>query len=778
MSNQQLQNFKNRTNLQTGLSNEQVKKFPKNQIQKLPEKSIIQMLKEQIFTFFTILNLALAIVLIVIGEAKNALFIGVALINVIIGFSQELKARKLLAQLKILNEPQVTVIRNSKKQQILSDQLVENDIIELISGSQITIDGVIVQGAIEVDESTLTGESKLILKSKKSFIYSGAQVMTGRCLVQVVNVAEKTYINQLTKQVKQVVKNDSELVKSINQIIKFLTIIIIPFIIIMLWTNFNIINGTFNLKQIIVTLVASIIGIIPEGLVLLTSVAFASGIIKLSKQKALVQELTAIESLARVNTLCLDKTGTLTTGKMKVMQILKTSPDFEIEKFNNFCQLSQDQNFTIKCLKQYFKDHSNILETPIGEVIRIINFSSEKKYSGLITKSGTYLLGAPENLLTNANPNIIEFINKQQDLGLRVLVFIKKSDESKTNNNVQAVIVLADELRKNVFKTLNYLNEQKINFKIISGDNVRTLQSIAKQLNLPNSNRVIDGKLLSINDSDYDQKVASTQIFGRISTKQKAQIVASLQKQGYFVGMIGDGVNDLLALKKANCSISLGNSTQAAKSIAKIILLDENFENIGRIIKEGRRVVNNIEKVASIFLVKTVYTLLVTLIVVIIQRQNYPFYPIHMTFLASMLIGIPSLIITLTPNNEPVQKGFYMRIIKISILSGIAITITILIIRQLTMSEPYELVATKTLAAIGIVHCTIIAHIAKPLTKFKKLIILLAIIIFVTSFKLPIIIKMFDLAPLSNLELLSSIVIGAISACCLMISLNIKSGRL
>jgi cation-transporting ATPase E len=749
------------TNPTVGLKSNEFMNNKKNKYQEPVQKNIGQMLFENTFTFFNILNFVLFGILIAFREYKNATFIFIAVFNIIIGVYQEIKARKTINKLKILSKSSVKVLRDSSIHEINQNDIVQNDIIILDNGDQIVVDGIVVGDQIEVDESQLTGESISILKKNGDVVFSGSIIVSGNSKMQAVNVAEDTYTAKLTNEVKKITKIKSELVSSVNLIVKVMSYVLIPVSILLVLSAQSLVNsGASTINAIISSTIGSIIGMIPEGLVLLTSVAFATGAVKMGMNNSLVQELPAIESIARMDMLCLDKTGTLTTGNLKLLNVVPISEKYNLETIKIMVSASKDNNATMASLKRHFN-----VTAPVEKIN--VPFDSKNKWSAVIDKDLGIILGAPEYILSDIDQKTETLIKSNQNQGNRVLAVATTvhtndliNQEIKHAQNF-AILVFEDELRKNAKETLEYFASQSVEIKVISGDNPETVSAIAQKLNLKNGEKWLDAREMSNDPEIVKQQLANHTVFGRVSPHQKEMLVTILQELGHFVGMTGDGVNDVLALKKSDCSIAMGQGSDASKAVSKIILLDSDFSNLPIAVQEGRRVVNNVEKVASLFLVKSTYSLIMAVILQILLRKKTPFEPIQLTLLSSVLVGIPAFVLALFPNKLPIKDGFMERIISFSLPSGIVIALTIMLTMWLGDKYiPAEQLTTALVLIAGIVHAYVLVKVSSPYSLLKSFIVGMFIIAFFAVFFIPGIAKIFDLKSLNIEVFIGSVLIG------------------
>ena len=662
-----------------GLNDEQVKQRIDinlvNYDTTVPTKSVKRILYENFFTLFNLLNLALAIAIFAVGSYKNMLFLFIVIINTAISTIQEIHSKRVVDKLSLMATSKVNVIRNSKKQNISIYELVLDDIVEFHTGNQIPTDSIIQDGEVLVNESFITGEPDSITKKQGDTILSGSYIISGKCLAKVEHIGTDNYTAKISSGAKYIKKVKSEIMTSLNKIIKVLTFVIIPIGACMFYSQLNI-DG-ITVQDAVVQSAASIIGMIPEGLVLLTSTVLAISVIRLSKSKVLVQDLYCIETLARVDTLCLDKTGTLTEGSMEVKDFVCVNTD-KNEMNNilaNISKFSEDENATIMAIKNYFSNISNEFE-----VVNKIAFSSDKKWSGISFKDkGSYIIGAPEFVLKDDFDKYRDEIEKYA-MDYRVLVLAhSKNDFNKKDLpdgvNLLGYILLLDKIRPDASKTLSYFEAQGVDIKIISGDNPVTVSKIAKNVGVKNYDRYIDMSTISEN-TDLNDIAINYTIFGRVSPTQKQSLIKSLKSNNRTVAMTGDGVNDVLALKEADCSVAMASGSDATKNISQLVLLKSDFAAMPKIVAEGRRTINNIQRSASLFLVKTIYSTIFALMFLIMHEQ-YPFDPIQLSLISVTTIGIPSFMLALEPNKERIRGKFLQNVIAKAFPTAITNVITI-----------------------------------------------------------------------------------------------------
>lgn len=703
-----------------GLSSEDVRKRQEKNLvnydTSVPTKSIKKILFDNFFTIFNFLNLFLGIIVFMAGSFKNMIFLSVVIINTAISTIQEIHSKKVVDRLSVLASSKARVIRDGKRQEISINEIVIDDVLEFKTGSQIATDSIILNGTVQVNESFLTGEPDSIEKKEGDVLLSGSYIVSGNCTAKVIHIGEENYTAKISKDAKYVKKVNSEIMTSLNNIIKFLTFAIIPIGIALFIVQLNVEN--LSLQSAVTKTVAAIIGMIPEGLVLLTSTVLAVSVVRLSKSKVLVQELYCIETLARVDTLCLDKTGTLTEGIMEVKDYIPINDSDTNMKniLSNIAKFSEDENSTINAIKDYFKDITNEF-VPVKKYA----FSSKTKWSAITFENqGSYIIGAPEFILKNNFKKYENTINKYTK-DYRVLVLSHTQSKIEKENlpldtDIIGLLLITDKIRKEAKDTLEYFYKQDVNIKIISGDNPITVSKIAKQVGVKNYDKYIDMSKITDKDNMLDIATNYT-VFGRVTPTQKKELVLALKSKGKTVAMTGDGVNDVLALKAADCSIAMQNGSDATKNVAQLVLLDSNFASMPKVVAEGRRTINNIQRSASLFLVKTIYSTILALMF-LFMGEAYPFVPIQLTLISTVTIGIPSFILALEPNNARIRGHFLRNVISKSLPTGITVALNILIISILNKCNIISNEHYSSLCVIATSICGLI--LLFTLTKSRK----------------------------------------------------------
>lgn len=641
-------------------------------------KSIKEILRDNIFTYFNIVNSILCALMILAGilglrvfEAlKNSTFMGVLIINTIISTVQEIVSKRIVDKLSVLASTKVKVIRNKEEKLVDINDIVLDDIMKLEIGDQIVCDSIILNGSVEVNEAFISGESDSLSKKENDTLLSGSFIVSGICYAKVINVGENNYISKISAEAKYSKKVNSVIMETFVKILKVLSVVIVPVGIILMYNQYLI---TGNFTDAVFHSVGALIGMIPDGLLLLTSSVMAVSIIRLGKVNTLINELYSIETLARVDTICLDKTGTITEGKMKVNKIIPFNgfSDNDIDSvLMNYAYSFSTSNSSLEAIKEKYQVKGDYIVSKKEE------FSSERKFSGVtFFEKGTYYLGAPEYLLDDIK-SYEEELSKVSDY--RVLALVKTNEEvsiKPCNAKLMALILIEDIIRKEAPSTLEYFKKQKVDVKIISGDSYKTVVAVAKRAGLENI-KGIDATLINENNieeyTDYD-------VFGRVKPHQKKMIIKALQNKGHTVAMVGDGVNDCLALKQSDCAVTFGNASDAAKSVSQIILLDSNFSNMPKVVNEGRRTINNVERSASLLLIKTIFTSILV-IICLFMKSEYFYLPIHLSLITTCTISIPSFILALEPNNEKVKGNFMLNVIKKSIPPALTVVFNVVLI--------------------------------------------------------------------------------------------------
>ena len=729
----------------TGLTDEQVNERIEqgkvNADENPNTRTYKQIVRENTLTFFNFLNLVLLILVLMVGSYKNAFFVGIIIINTLIGIAQEIRAKKTIDKLAILTAKKSIVIREGKKWTVPTEDLVLDDLVCLKTGDQVPADAKVLEGSVEVNESLLTGESDNLPKNVGDELFSGSFVTSGEACCQIIHVGKDNYAAQITSEAKEFKRHNSELKNSLNAILKVISIIIVPLGALLFYKQYYVVGNTF--KDSIVSMVAGVLGMIPEGLVLLTSVALTLGALVLANKKTLVQELYCIETLARVDTLCRDKTGTITEGTMCVERVEPWSeasenkdtdeiptededePDLhEIENtMANLMYVLKDQNATIDALRKRFPAKSSMT------LEHIIPFSSDRKYSGAVFEdNGTYLMGAAQFLFPEGREDILDVCQNYAEEGLRVLVLahstqMAEGTELPENLEPAALLLLTDVIREEAPDTLQFFDSQEVDLKVISGDDPVTVSAIAKRAGLKNAENYVDATTLET-EEQLEEAVAKYSVFGRVTPQQKKEMVQALQKQGHTVAMTGDGVNDVLALKEADCSIAMAQGSDAAKNIANVVLLDSNFASMPHIVNQGRRVVNNIRTAASMFLIKTMFSVMLSLLTIFFGNA-YPFEPIQMSLISACAVGIPTFLLAQENNYDKIDHTFLRHVFLNAFPAALTITSCVFAVMLVCQNVYHsnDMLSTACVLVTGWNYMAALKTVYAPLNTYRKVII-------------------------------------------------------
>lgn len=695
-----------------------------NAIQDSSNRSVKDIVMGNTLTFFNFINIVLLALVLSVRSYKNMLFIFIIIANTLIGIFQEIKAKITLDKLKILTVSHVDVIRDGVKKSVTVSELVKDDVILLKSGGQIPADGVILDGEVDVNESLLTGESDSIHKTCGSKVLSGSFVTSGKAMCLLTEVGHDCYMEKLSSEAKQFKRYKTELQRNLDTILKFISIIIVPLGIILFAKQYWISGSTY--EQAALDTVAAVLGMIPEGLVLLTSVALALGAVRLARRSTLVRELFCIETLARVDTLCLDKTGTITEGHLCVQGEESVKEDVDLEQLmGRMVAALGDENETFQALRQHYKRNQST-NTKL-----VLPFSSERKFSGVVFEGeGTYLMGAYQFIFPQADPAVLEKIAEYASQGLRVLTVAHSPNEMTDYTlaegfEIVGFVFMTDVVRKNAPDILGYFEEQGVDLKVISGDDPVTVAAIAARAGLKDADKYIDATTINT-DEEMEDAILKYSVFGRVTPKQKQQMVRLLKQNGRTVAMTGDGVNDVLALKDADVSIAMASGSEAAKNTANLVLLNSDFASLPHIVNEGRRVINNIKAAASMFLIKTGFSVLTALLTIIVG-QNYPFQPIQLSVINGCAVAIPTMLLQLEPSFQKVNKHFFREVLRMSMPAAITITAMITIINNIghSIGTPREMLSTVCVLATGWVYLITLRQVYSPMTGYRKFVIYL-----------------------------------------------------
>ena len=707
-----------------GLTNREVEeKIALGKVNKInfeTSESISTIIKKNIFTYFNVIFMILAILVTFAGAFRNLTFLIVVTINVLIGIFQQIRSKMVLDKLSLLDKCKYNIIRDNKEIIVYSDELVEGDYVKLSSGNQVPADGVLVDGKLFVNESLLTGEQDEREKMVNSNLLSGSFVVSGSAIVKLTNVGDESYSSKIMKESKKIKENKTEMIKAIDRIVLIAGIVIIPIGLLLFGESYFV--NKFSYSESVVRMVSALIGMIPEGLYLLTTVALALSAMRLAEKKVLLHDMKSIESLARTDVLCIDKTGTITTNMMDVMDIfdenevsyLDKKKDKKLLELANYVNSINDNNATINALREYLK---NISKQKLN-MLKYENFNSKNKYSYIKTSENvTYKLGAPDVLL---NKDYNHLISKRIINGERIIVFVKEE-----NNECVPIlfISLKNEIRKNAREIIKFFNDREVEIRVISGDNPVTVSSIAKEVGIKNYDLFVDCSLLKTRD-ELKNAVDKYKIFGRVSPEQKREIIKLIKENGLKVAMTGDGVNDILAMKEADCSIAMGNGSDAAREAAQVVLLDSDFGNMRNIVYEGRKNINNITRSASLFTYKNIFSLFLSIYAIIFSIA-YPLEPNQVSLGSAFTIGIPAFFLTFEENqkkqqNDEFWKNIFLKSFPSAIISFLAI------VCMVKCSVIFDINSNDLTTACSYLFFTggfiILYKCAKPLNKYRTIV--------------------------------------------------------
>ena len=711
----------------TGLTTEEVNlRISQNKQNNYDEdvsKSTKDIFKDNIFTLFNLLNLIIGICLALVGAFSNLFFMVIILINITIGIIQEIRARNLVAKLSIINEDKSIVVRNSSEISIASEEIVLDDIVKLVAGDQVPSDMIVLSGQVEANEALLTGESDLIVKTKDSTLLSGSFISSGQCLAQVIHVGKDNYATKIADEAKVHKPFTSELVSSIRLVAKFTSYVIVPLGLILFFEAYF--WGSGELKSSVVASAAALLGMLPKGMVLLIMIALATAVAKLAKKEVLVQDMYSVETLAHVDVICLDKTGTITEGKMKVQEVDLLDDTFEEmmeDVMGSYLAASSDNNITMQAIREHYPEKTTY------EASHVISFSSERKWGAMFLETiGTIALGAPERLFKESDlPTEIESAQKE---GYRVLM-IGVSNEPMIDDKILptlkplAILKIDDPIRENANETLAYLKNEGVAIKVISGDNPVTVSNVARRAGLAQYEKYIDLSELTTED-EVRGVVNDYHVFGRVSPQQKKILVRELKEQGHVVAMTGDGVNDVLALKEADCSIAMAEGDNATRQIANLVLLNSDFTTLPDVLFEGRRVVNNVTKVASIFFIKTIYSLILSLICAL-TAVAFPFIPIQITLLDLAIEGYPTFFLQFENDKRKVTTKFLPTALKRALPNSMLVVMNVTFIYIYGQVNGWQPIDVTTLMYYMLIAVSAMAVI-KACMPFNPLRIFLAV---------------------------------------------------
>ncbi|MCI7150150.1 cation-translocating P-type ATPase [bacterium] len=706
-----------RTRVENGWTNEEVAP---------PALTTKEIIHKNVFTYFNLIFLVLAILLCIVGSFRNLTFLPVIIANTMIGIIQEIRAKRVLEKLNMLNAPHAEVVRDGNVRKIDAIDLVIDDIVIFGAGNQICADAVVEEGEVRVNESLLTGESDEITKRRGDTLLSGSFIVSGKCHARLTSVGEDSYISRLTLEAGAMPEGEqSEMMRSLDRLVKVVGIALIPIGIVLFVQGFFF-NGE-SFRESIVSMVAAVIGMIPEGLYLLASVAMVVSAMRLAKKRVLLHDMKSIETLARVDVLCVDKTGTITENSMCVNKVVRakgyeeeTMPPLE-EMIGDFVKEMEADNATMAALKEFFKENSG------KKPDKVIPFSSTVKYSGVIYGEDAYVLGAPEFVLRKMFSEHQDKINQFAEKGYRVLVFAKydgiPDGKALTGEaNPLGYILLLNKVRKEAPSTFAFFEQQGVEIKVISGDNPLTVSETAKQAGIRNAERYIDARELKT-EEELEEAARNYTVFGRVVPEQKRQLVHALKRQGRTVAMTGDGVNDVLALKDADCSVAMASGSDAAAQASQVVLLESDFSKMPEVVLEGRRVVNNIQRSASLFLVKNIFSFLLSLFSLAFMI-TYPLEPSQVSLITMYTIGIPAFFLALQPNKDIIRGHFMTNVVLKALPAGLTDVIAVgaLVVFGQTFDVPASDISTAATMLLAIVGFMILYRICQPMNLFRRVI--------------------------------------------------------
>ncbi len=687
-----------------------------------PSKSVRQIVASNVLTYFNLVFLIIAILLILVGSYRDLTFLPIIIANTLIGIIQEVRAKQVLDNLKVMNMPRVRTLRDGEEQEIGIYELVKDDLVRLGAGNQIPADAVVVEGRVMVNEALLTGEAEEIQKKAGEELLSGTFVVSGECLARLTQVGAESYASKLTLEAKAMKRGEqSEIIRSLNKIVKMVGIAIIPIGIVMFCQQYF--WGGQDLQASVRAMVAAVIGMIPEGLFLLASVTLVISAMKLARRQVMLHDMKSIETLARVDTLCVDKTGTITEEKMKLVEVVDFVGRAQAENrelLGAFARAQEADNATMMALKEGLYGEGKEWKTK-----KVVGFSSRYKYSGVEFENETVVLGAPEFVLGDEYAEYAEKVEEYSEKGYRVLVFGRYDNEltgKKLAGEVKpyGLVLLANAIRENAAETFRYFYGQDVEIKVISGDNPVTVARVAEQAGIRGAERYVDCTKLKT-AKQIDEAVEKYVVFGRVTPEQKRKLVQALKAQGRTVAMTGDGVNDVLALKDADCSIAMASGSEAAVQAAQLVLLDSDFAKMPDVVREGRRVVNNLERSGSLFLVKNIFSFL-TALLTIIFAMRYPLTPTQVSLISMFTIGVPAFLLSQVPNTALIRGVFMKNIILKALPGGVTDMVLVMLMallgRVLGISAPeMTTAATVLLATIGMM---VLRDVSRPMTWDKK----------------------------------------------------------
>ncbi len=746
-------------------------------------RSLREIARDNICTLFNFVNLVLAVLVFFTGSYKNMLFMVVILVNVLIGIVQELRSKQLTDKLAIVVAAHVQAVRSGTLTEIPVDQIVLGDVIRLSRGDQIPADAQVVEGACQVNESLLTGESRLVSKAPGDELMSGSFVNSGVVFARVIHVGADNYAAKISAEAKGHKAINSEIMRSVNGIVKYVSIALFPVGALLFSSQFFLQH--LDWQSAILSTTSALVGMIPEGLILLTSTVLAVAVIRLSRHKVLVQQLYCIETLARVDVLCLDKTGTITTGAMRVADIqgIGNGPtELAREAIAAIAFADEDPNDTANAIRTYFEAGEGAQGgQPIkpGAGARSIPFSSDTKLSGVVLPDGTaFAMGAAQYVLAQAPEELAALQAQLERLteDARVLLVAQVasfSEEGRAQGPITPLgfVLLEDEIRSTASQTVQYFKEQGVTLKVISGDDPHTVSGIAQKVGIPNADQYIDCSQLNT-EQDIQEAVARYSVFGRVRPEQKKAFVLALQEEGHTVAMTGDGVNDVLALKAADCSVAMASGSDAARNVAQLVLVNNDFASMPKVVAEGRRSINNLQRSASLFLVKTIFSIVMAVLFIFLPWQ-YPFMPIQMTLVSAMTIGLPSFVLALEPNHDLVRGHFLRNCVVRSIPGAICVIVSILavsLVGYLWLDLSYAQISTLCVLLTALIGVMLVIRLSIPYTPIRTalLVVVLGGLVLGCTVAAPL----FNIAPLTQAMGITFAAIGIVDVVAFQLLFN------
>ena len=738
------------TDIQKGLSqsvaDEKIRRGECNGSFSVKSKSVGRIFADNIFTLFNLINVIIAVLVALVGAYRNMLFMGVILCNIAIGIFQEIRSKRIIDRLSVISAPKAHLLRDGEEKILPVSDIVPGDIMLLSAGRQICADGTLVQGALDVDESLLTGESETVTKRPGDVLYSGSFVVSGSARAEVTKVGAEAYANSISASAKKPKKRHSEMMSAINSIISVISVCILPFALILFTKALFVARE--ELQYCVTSTAAAVIGMIPEGLYLLTTIALALGTMRLAKRHVLLHDMKSIEALARVDVLCVDKTGTITEAGMEVAKIVPAKDaenTFLQSLLRDYASAVPDNNATMEAIRDYLerkgkdKDRDSDTDTDSNKdktaevqtfmaarrkALEVMPFTSATKYSGVVFEDGKYLLGAPEFVMGNAFEEIADEIREYTKKGYRVLLLAKYpgSDIKGTLTEKPeplGYVILSNPIRENAKKTFGYFKTQGVAVKVISGDNPETVSEVARCAGIEHAEKYVDAGTLDTDEKIYDAADRYT-VFGRVTPKQKQKLVHALQDAGHTVAMTGDGVNDILAMKDADCSVAMASGSEAAAQAAQVVLLDSDFAHMPDVVSEGRQVVNNVQRSASLFLVKNIFSLLMAIFAVV-STITYPLEPAQISLISMFTIGAPGFLLALEPNRNRIEGRFLRKVLLKAFPAGLTDVLIVgsLVVCGEVFSIPASDVATASTMLLCVVGFMILIKISHPMNKFK-----------------------------------------------------------